>query len=168
MPNENPIYVDGTTVTGDGTTAHPLTAIATTGIPSEIASQADPTQAFIQCTGLNIESGVAGLFRILGTDGPTFEVLLTGGGEIDLNADDEIEIISPSILLADGSNDSISLNGQIGGGVIVGGVTNRLLGFYGNSGTAQPTITGAKGGNAALTNLLIALANMGLIVNNTT
>jgi len=42
------------------------------------------------------------------------------------------------------------------------------LGFYGSSGLAQPTITGSKGGNAALASLLTYLAAMGLVVDSTT
>lgn len=42
------------------------------------------------------------------------------------------------------------------------------LGFYTATPIAQPTVTGAKGGNAALTSLLTQLANLGLIVDSTT
>jgi hypothetical protein len=41
------------------------------------------------------------------------------------------------------------------------------LGFYGVSGTTRPTISGAKGGNAALGSLLTALAAFGLITDGT-
>jgi hypothetical protein len=39
------------------------------------------------------------------------------------------------------------------------------LGFYGAAGTARPTISGAKGGNAALGSLISALAALGLITD---
>ncbi len=42
------------------------------------------------------------------------------------------------------------------------------IGFYGTTPGAQPTITGSRGGNAALASLLTALAGLGLIVNSTT
>lgn len=42
------------------------------------------------------------------------------------------------------------------------------IGFYGTGTQAKPTITGAKGGNAALASLLTALAAFGLITDNTT
>ncbi|WP_055693357.1 hypothetical protein [Streptomyces prasinopilosus] len=42
------------------------------------------------------------------------------------------------------------------------------LGFYGATATTKPTVTGSRGGNAALTSLLTALASLGLITNNTT
>ena len=46
-------------------------------------------------------------------------------------------------------------------------VTGKV-GFYGTAPIAKPVVTGSKGGNAALTSLLVALANMGLITNSTT
>ena len=42
------------------------------------------------------------------------------------------------------------------------------LGFYGVTGITQPTVTGSRGGNAALHSLLSALANLGLIIDSTT
>ena len=45
--------------------------------------------------------------------------------------------------------------------------TNEL-GFFGSTGTTRQTITGSKGGNAALASLLTSLDAMGLIINSTT
>jgi len=42
------------------------------------------------------------------------------------------------------------------------------VGFYGTAPVAKPTVTGSKGGNAALASLITALAGLGLIVDNTT
>ena len=42
------------------------------------------------------------------------------------------------------------------------------IGFYGTVPIAKPTVTGSRGGNAALASLLTALANLGLITDNTT
>lgn len=42
------------------------------------------------------------------------------------------------------------------------------VGFQGTTGIAKPTVTGSKGANAALTSLLTALANYGLITDSTT
>lgn len=42
------------------------------------------------------------------------------------------------------------------------------IGFHGASPVAKQTVTGSKGGNAALANLLTALANLGLITDSTT
>lgn len=43
-----------------------------------------------------------------------------------------------------------------------------MLGFYGTAATAKLTVTGAKGGNAALTSLLTQLATLGLITDSST
>jgi hypothetical protein len=56
--------------------------------------------------------------------------------------------------------------------VLGGGSANQLqvsdtgLGFYGTAPQAKPTITGSRGGNAALASLLTALAAQGLITNS--
>lgn len=42
------------------------------------------------------------------------------------------------------------------------------VGFYGTTPTAKPSVPGSRGGNAALANLLTALASFGLITDNTT
>jgi hypothetical protein len=41
------------------------------------------------------------------------------------------------------------------------------LAFHGTAPIAKPTVTGSRGGNAALASLCTALANLGLIVNST-
>ena len=42
------------------------------------------------------------------------------------------------------------------------------IGFFGTAPGAKPTVTGAKGGNVAVANLLTALAGLGLLVDSTT
>jgi hypothetical protein len=55
-------------------------------------------------------------------------------------------------------------NMQVGGYLEVQG----NLGFYGTASIGKPTVTGSRGGNAALASLCTALANLGLITNSTT
>jgi hypothetical protein len=43
-----------------------------------------------------------------------------------------------------------------------------MLGFLGASAVARPTVTGSRGGNAALASLLTALASLGLLTDSTT
>ena len=45
---------------------------------------------------------------------------------------------------------------------------NLEMGFFGFPSIPQPTITGSRGGNAALADLLTKLALEGLIIDNTT
>lgn len=47
-------------------------------------------------------------------------------------------------------------------------LSNTGLGFNGTAPVAKPTVTGSKGGNAALASLLTALASMGLITDSST
>ena len=42
------------------------------------------------------------------------------------------------------------------------------MGFFGSAGTSRPSITGSRGGNAALASLLTNLATLGLITDSTT
>jgi hypothetical protein len=53
-------------------------------------------------------------------------------------------------------------------GLHLGKSTSGLIGFFDKTPIAKPTITGSKGGNAALTSLLTALATYGLIVDGST
>jgi len=46
--------------------------------------------------------------------------------------------------------------------------TGNKLGFHGAASVAQQTVTGSRGGNAALASLLTKLATLGLIVDGTT
>lgn len=54
----------------------------------------------------------------------------------------------------------------------VNGTTLRVLttnlGFYGAAAVARQTVTGSRGGNAALASLLTALATLGLFIDNST
>lgn len=53
------------------------------------------------------------------------------------------------------------------GAVIVEtGSNTTSLGFFGTAPTTKPTVTGSRGGNAALASLLTALAGLGLIVDS--
>lgn len=45
---------------------------------------------------------------------------------------------------------------------------SQQIGFFGTNKIAKPTVTGSKGGNAALTSLMTALSNLGLIKDSTT
>lgn len=60
----------------------------------------------------------------------------------------------------------MSINSNGVGGISLG--TAGQMGFNGSAAVAKPTITGSRGGNAALASLLTALALYGLIVDSTT
>lgn len=58
----------------------------------------------------------------------------------------------------------VSLQAQIGTLAHLG----ANAGFFGTPVTTKPTITGAKGGNVALANLLTGLSGLGLLTDSTT
>jgi len=72
--------------------------------------------------------------------------------------------VASRLYLKDGA--SIKLDGTTTGLTILTGATQKL-GFYGAAPQAQLTVTGAKGGNAALTSLITQLAALGLVVDGT-
>jgi hypothetical protein len=53
-------------------------------------------------------------------------------------------------------------------GVAVITLTGTGIGFFGSSAAAKPTVSGSKGGNAALASLMTALAALGLVTDSTT
>jgi hypothetical protein len=66
----------------------------------------------------------------------------------------------------------LSLSAQDYGGIreglrIEGSGSAALLGFFGAGAAAKPTVTGSRGGNAALQSFLSALASLGLITDST-
>lgn len=52
-------------------------------------------------------------------------------------------------------------------GTKVGNSVTETVGFYGSTGSAKLTVTGSKGGNAALTSLIAQLVALGLITDST-
>jgi hypothetical protein len=56
----------------------------------------------------------------------------------------------------------------LGSNVFFRATTNGNLAFRNSAPIAKPTVTGSRGGNAALASLLTALANQGLITDSTT
>lgn len=67
-----------------------------------------------------------------------------------------------------GLQTQVSSNFRANENAVIAGTTTDTVGFYGATGIARPTITGSRGGNVALANLLTQLDNMGLIQNSTT
>lgn len=60
------------------------------------------------------------------------------------------------------------LRNAVGAARVSAGGAADGVGFHGTAPIAKPTVTGSRGGNAALASLLTALANYGLIVDGTT
>ncbi|MER9166207.1 collagen-like protein [Mesorhizobium australicum] len=148
-----------------------LTGAATTGAPGVRVGGTDTNIPLIVSSkgaeSVYIQSGgnIAAQFQ---TNSGTVNWLLFQGG---------LTTASP-ILTATGSDANVTgiLQGkgtggwQIkgGGGGIKFAANDTGLGFNGTAPVAKPTVTGAKGSNAALTSLLVQLASTGLITDSTT
>ncbi len=61
---------------------------------------------------------------------------------------------------------TLNLTWTVGNGITVGG-SGQKIGFYGAAPIAKPTVSGARGGNAALTSLIAALSACGLLTDST-
>ena len=102
----------------------------------------------------------AGGFTVGATAQPRFDVTQNGGldwGPGSSGVDTNLYRGGAGVLVTDGSM-------VVGGNLQHNGAS---AGFYGTSAVAKPTVTGAKGGNAALTSLVSALAQLGLITDST-
>lgn len=70
--------------------------------------------------------------------------------------------------LIDSSGTGLKFSNDATNGLILGTATNKTIGFFNSAGTTKQTITGSRGGNAALASLLTALAAHSLITDSTT
>lgn len=97
----------------------------------------------------------------------------TSGGAVTLQAgysDDATNGIGGDVYLVAGAG------GTAGNIILVDGLGGIPLwvdsaggiGFFSATPVTKPTVTGSRGGNAALASLLTALANLGLVTNSTT
>lgn len=114
----------------------------------------------------NVTDGTA--FHIYG---PVAGQLRIGAGQpTGTNAGREI-LLQASNASTTGAGGSIYLNEGAGAGggargsILIGTAAGMVLGFHGSLGATQQTVTGSRGGNAALASLLTALATIGLIVD---
>lgn len=145
------------------------------------ASAPAPALAFVGDPDTGIGNPVANQFQIM-----------TGNVEVALFAPTFIEFQQPLLVQdniatmgiltctppggggsASGVDTSGNLYTQAGGLNVVGnallGGTLKVtsnIGFYNTTPVAKPTVTGSRGSNAALTSLLTALANLGLVTNS--
>lgn len=88
----------------------------------------------------------------------TLEVTGVATFDNDVNVSGAITASGGQVAGANGAFGSL----DVGGDCVIGGD----IGFYGTAQQPKPTITGSRGGNAALASLLTALAGLGLITDN--
>jgi len=79
-------------------------------------------------------------------------------GALDVTSDTEDGFMNFNVLNNAVSNRVLQISASSG---------NLNMGFFGSAASAKPTITGSRGGNAALASLLTALDGLGLITDST-
>lgn len=182
-------------ILGQTVTANTLTGIAVTPLTNLfggtdnttasavrgmlVASSAATTGTWSQLSGIVVDPQTSGVVNHgLWLHGDGLGACLCFGAGLTVNPDARMYyngsnlVIDPDVLGsgrvfigATGDDDMLLNDIEIDGDLNHDGSN---LGLFGTAVTTQQTVTGAKGGNVALTNLLTALAAYGLIVDSTT
>lgn len=105
----------------------------------------DPTCSLDDCRQATYHDGTSG-HNIYG-------VPRLGGTWSDLASQTQPFVIGPSL--------------ASGPGILIQDTTSRKIGFFGGTPGAKPTVSGSRGSNAALADLLTELATLGLITDST-
>jgi hypothetical protein len=156
----------GTTGLTLGTTGGNIVANAQGAIGLIATGDVNVTGDNLEVTGslgvtgaeVDIDTGGVNGVNIAIAGGGAFTVGVSGGGNIDLAA------AGSGDANLQGSDVQVNATGLAGEVRLFG---NKLRFYTGGTAVTQPTITGSRGGNAALASLLTALASMGLIVDGT-
>jgi hypothetical protein len=144
------------------------------GYSSVTAQLSYTTDGLLTVPSVNVSGLTAS--RAVFTDGSKnlVSVATTGTGSVVLSADPTFtgtltcsEIELSGLIATDPDAGVIALGSGSAKTVVLCG-SNGYLGAFGSSGSVKQTITGSRGGNAALASLLTALANHGIIKNSTT
>lgn len=160
--------------------AKTITALLTATAGIRIGSTAGTTNLFVRV------DGAAGNARrlVLGTGNQLdrWAWVANGNAEGGSNAGSDLELRSYtdagalllSVLTVTRSTGLMSFGDAVNWafgtttGTKIGTSATQKIGFWGATPVVRPTVTGAKGGNAALTSLMTQLAAIGLVVDSTT
>jgi hypothetical protein len=135
----------GIVLNGCWTLAQPAIALWVTGSAQAVVS-----------TGFTENSPAVGATACIKTDSGSSSTI------VHVSNTTANSLAGTDIIVHDGGGLSIPGYVYVGGSLLAGG----NIGFYGTSAIAKPTVTGSRGGNAALASLLTALANLGLVTNS--
>jgi hypothetical protein len=147
------------TPTGSGTMTTSVQDDSTT-LFAENLIQVSPTFGSISSQVISPSGAQAGVFPSAGSAGPN------GNASVLLQAVDNVGD-GTDLLLNEGGLIRLRGVGALNG-ILQLGIAGSTIGFFGGGPNAQPTVTGSRGGNAALASLLTGLANLGLIINSST
>ncbi len=163
QPFQHLVAVDATnlpSVSDDGVTVaiavdeHVLGDATVDGLQTVVGSQVVGGDADLSGTQ-HIIGGASSRFAYFDNLGANYGVMFDAGGALALGGANAVGG-APTVT-------SAKFDPNTGDVTLLHGV-----GFYGTAPIAQPTVVGAKGGNAALTSLLTKLALLGLIVDGST
>jgi hypothetical protein len=118
-------------------------------------------------SGIVLTTTGANSFMIIG-DQPSTGVIDMGGGGVNVHAGTPLSTLPGSVLISADSTGGVIIQTASGGTVKVQNASAGHLSFFGVTGTTKTAVTGSRVSGAALTNLLTALANYGLITDSTT
>ncbi len=146
--------------------------IAGGGSVTDDGASALQTSSFVSYTGPTFGTNAAtgyttGLFN--GASGGAVQFQKAGVNYGLVYGDNTNTVVdsgtSPNIVLAIGGTTKIGIN-STGAGVIGTLTASSSFGVNGAGAIAKPTVTGSRGGNAALASVLTALATYGLITDS--
>lgn len=131
------------------------------------------------CVVLTGDPGVADEALIcLKLDDDTYDWINLGSFEAQANTTDLKDVLVAIGALLDGGATPLDLDGGALTAGIVTGTTaiftgtlshqGASLGFYNHAAIAKPTLSGSRGGNAALATVCDALKNLGLVTDSST
>lgn len=145
--------------------AHPITVQgqATTDKLLTLKHVASPTVRFLEClnsagtelAGINHLGGLQ--LTAINANSVGLDITLGSGGDLRLRG---------------GASQNMAVFSHAGGGYVTNFGTKRIewdgtgIGFFATAPVAKPTITGSRGGNAALADLLTKLASFGLLTDS--
>jgi hypothetical protein len=126
-----------------------------------------PTTALIPFAyGIGVEPGSIAAPALQITGDPSTGIYAPGAGQLAVVCEGSNVLTLSAATVAFGPAATFSNSLTASADASLAGASG-LLGFYGSAGSAKPTISGAKAGNAALGSLISALAALGLITDGT-
>lgn len=170
-------------VTGNATIGGTLGVSGATTLAALTATGAAALQSTLAVTGaatLNSTLDVTGLLNTAGSIRMGNDTAIQNSSGIGIvkfpGSADALRIIYPTLINADAdpaAGVGLEVRGKelVTGEIEIDGALNHdgaNVGFYGTAPATQATVTGSRGGNAALADLLTKLALTGIIVDSTT
>lgn len=142
-----------------------INAIATNVVVTAAGAVTVTTPTFSISGGLNVNDSGATAGQVLASDNIGVNGAIALNSSVRIAAKGTGTSSSTYTFGAYDSGNTVLFYVRDDGGILLS-KSGGLVGFYGTSPASKQTVTGSRGGNAALASLLTALANIGLITNS--